>query len=243
MADAAASNKKKRTREGEPVSSSSSAPSPAPNSGDAQGKPSSKAERNRKQKLKKRAKKQTAEAKVQRRAERRRQTKTQTQGGEAESGMNDREEMAALLLDGVPIGEQDKPQTNALPPSKKVRDFASDLKLYLDQWQAHQRAVQAQDAQALQYSPWKFNKVLQAWALEHCIEKDRLPLDLFKQLLLYIATVRGGARERLRESMIGVIQSKEELAESDENIAAEVKRAKKVLVTLGKSDDAIAQNQ
>lgn len=231
-------NKKKRAREESQAPSSSAT---VPTTTAKSSATSSTTERNRKKKQKKRSKKKASANKAQRKASKKLAGSDDDDDDEEDdddAGMDSRQEVEALLLDGHRVGEVDKSGDDAaLPPSKRQRDFSGDLKLYLDQWQAHQHAMETNNKTVLQYSPWKFNKVLQAWALDNCLKKDKIPLELFKQLLLYIATVRGGARERLRADMIAVIQEKDHPTNTDPEVAAEVKRSKKVLITLGKSDE------
>ncbi len=199
-------------------------------------KVTAKSERNRKKKQKKRAQKRATATKLLRKADKKRGVDSD-ENCDAE-GLDSREEVEAMLLDGHQVNNSSRDITFPIVPSlKKQRNFSADLKLYLDQWQAHQNAIEAANHSALQYSPWKFNKVLQAWALDHCLQKDRIPLETFKQLLLYIATVRGAARERLRDMMITILKEKDDSANPE--VVAEVKRAKKVLITLGRSDTPI----
>jgi hypothetical protein len=101
-------------------------------------------------------------------------------------------------------------------PKAKVRGFSADLAAYLTAWRTDK-------------TTWKFNKVLQAWALESCFNKDLIDKNLFHDLLPYIGTVMGGAKERLIERAQSLIDS--EVAES-ENTG--VKRARKVLDKLTK---------
>ena len=61
----------------------------------------------------------------------------------------------------------------------KGRDFSGDLEEYLNGWE--QRSVNS----------WKFNKVLQAWALNNAFEKDKIESKLFKLLCPYIESVQG----------------------------------------------------
>jgi hypothetical protein len=233
-------NSKKRARESSGATSNGSS---STTSADNAAGTSAKTERNRKKKQKKRAKKRASANKAQRRAEKRHGGDKEEDDDESEEEGDSRDEVEALLLDGHVVGESSKTEEDAqMPPSKRQRDFSGDLKLYLDQWQAHQHAIERNNKSALQYSPWKFNKVLQAWSLDHCLQKQKISLELFKQLLLYIASVRGGARERLREQMITFIQEKDGLNTTDPDIAGELKRAKKVLVTLGKSDELVNTN-
>ena len=200
--------------------------------------------RNVKKKMKKRAKKKAKNAAAQKTGKK----------GEDDDDEETREDVQTLLLDGHRVEEQDsnddddhdddddenKLASASSSSKKKSRNFTSDLKLYLELWQQHV-AIQKGEATDTQYTLWKFNKVLQAWALDHCLDKEKVPLDVFKTLLLYVATVKGGARERLREQMIDIINKAEERKakheELDEDQQAELKRAKKVLITIGKSDE------
>lgn len=196
--------------------------------------------RNVKKKMKKRAKKAKSAAAQ--------KAGKKGEDDEEETG----EDVQTLLLDGHRVEEQDSNDDDddvdenkvaagsSSSSKKKSRNFTSDLKLYLELWQQHV-AIQKGEATDAQYTLWKFNKVLQAWALDNCLDKEKVPLDVFKTLLLYIATVKGGARERLREQMIDIINKADERKakheELDEDEQAELKRAKKVLITIGKSDE------
>lgn len=153
-----------------------------------------------------------------------------------------------LLLEGhkVAANDDDDDEDNVKADDeesnkKKARNFTSDLRLYLELWKQHIEILSG-NAGGAQYTMWKFNKVLQAWALDHCLDKEKVPLDLFKVLLGYIATVKGGARERLRDQMVELVQKADERTarheQLDDEEQAELKRAKKVLVTIGKSDEA-----
>jgi hypothetical protein len=41
---------------------------------------------------------------------------------------------------------------------------------------------------------WKFNKVLQAWALSNAFDENKIDADLFKQLCPYLESVQGESR-------------------------------------------------
>ena len=73
------------------------------------------------------------------------------------------------------------------------RDFSADLEAYCTQWS------QARES-------WRFNKVLQTWALEHCMDRARISKALFKSLLPYLATIQGGAKERLLAKVDKIIE-------------------------------------
>ena len=64
----------------------------------------------------------------------------------------------------------------------KGRDFSGDLQEYLAGWE--QKATVS----------WKFNKVLQAWALSNAFDENKIDADLFKQLCPYLESVQGESR-------------------------------------------------
>jgi hypothetical protein len=66
------------------------------------------------------------------------------------------------------------------------------LKEYLSEWKIRQ-----QD----ESHPWKFNKVLQEWAIQNCTDPSKLHNKVFKKLLPYLVTIQGSARTRL-ESIV-----------------------------------------
>jgi hypothetical protein len=91
--------------------------------------------------------------------------------------------------------KQQKSQENAVneqQATQRHREFASDLESYLSLWE---------DSKVSDGSGWKFNKVLQEWALQHCLEKDMISPNLFKKLIPYAQTVHGKARDRLCERL------------------------------------------
>lgn len=61
----------------------------------------------------------------------------------------------------------------------KGRDFSGDLEEYLQGWE--QKAV----------ATWKFNKVLQAWALSNTFDESKIDTDLFDKLCPYLESVQG----------------------------------------------------
>jgi hypothetical protein len=119
--------------------------------------------------------------------------------------------------------------------SGKSRDFATDLSVYVDQWK--------ESVGTNQPDLWKFNKVLQEWALQHCLTKTLVPADLFKKLLPYVATVKGSALtrlvERLKEIADQEVEDVEESSDDPEQVeklikSIEVKRAKRILTAISK---------
>lgn len=76
------------------------------------------------------------------------------------------------------------------PPKESTRDFSGDLETYLSSW--YSRGEQGN---------WKFNKLIQNWALDNCFDVRKIDQDLFKQLLPYILTVQGGAIERTKSQI------------------------------------------
>lgn len=82
-----------------------------------------------------------------------------------------------------------------------TRDFTSDLIDYLDLWTTRSDGR------------WKFNKVLQAWALEHCLDVSKIDDETFEQLYPYIMSVVGGARDRVKEKCLSAFTGKAEAQE------------------------------
>lgn len=86
------------------------------------------------------------------------------------------------LPQGVKQGSVSKRTSKSI---RQPRDFVSDLKSYLQAWKLRDS------------HDWKFNKVLQTWALQNCFEKHKIDSKLFKELLPYIMSIQGAAMERL----------------------------------------------
>ena len=68
-------------------------------------------------------------------------------------------------------------------------DFGNELRDYLAKWTARQLGGNDEG--------WKYNKVVQTWALDNCFDKKKIDSKLFKSLLPYIRTVKGAALNRL----------------------------------------------
>ncbi len=92
----------------------------------------------------------------------------------------------------------------------KTRDFSGDLEDYLEQWVDRET----------EGSTWKFNKILQAWALDNCFNKKKVSSDLFKQLLPYLLSVQGGALDRLAERAAIILSvDKSDIVDDDQEVA------------------------
>lgn len=115
------------------------------------------------------------------------------------------------------------------PTERKSREFSSDLEAYLNGWAAFQ-----QDSGA----SWKFNKVLQEWGIQNCVEKPKVSAALFKLLLPYLATVQGGARQRMVTRMRNLVENDgaedgHDEDEDDKDKSRRAERALKILRALG----------
>ena len=99
--------------------------------------------------------------------------------------------------------------------SSKTRNFEQDLEQYLLMWVRKC---------ANEENEWKFNKVLQAWALDNWYNKKVLSGKTFKLLLPYTATVRGAALDRLASLVMDVISKNGEanFSSSKPDITGEV---------------------
>lgn len=95
---------------------------------------------------------------------------------------------------------------------------------YIDDWV---NSVNDQSAS----STWKFNKVLQEWALKNWQFKESVPTSLFKKLLPYFDSIRGSGRDRLLE--IAQRLSTAEIIEQQQQpkVADETPQVKNEIVT------------
>jgi hypothetical protein len=123
-----------------------------------------------------------------------------------------------------------KQEESGVTPIQKHRDFSTDLTEYLQSWEESQAASSSSE------KSWKFNKVLQEWSLQHCLEKQMISSELFKKLTPYLLTVQGKAKERLTESLQKAAEESEVPAnnnnENDENEALFKSIAKKRAIRL-----------
>lgn len=135
------------------------------------------------------------------------------------------------------MAKKKKQQKNKTEPAvdlriySRQRNFKEDVREYIDAWANRE----------VDPSGWKFNKVLQTWMLAHVLDEAVIDKDLFKDLCPYIASVTGGARDRLVASLNEAIQKAmdnaggalvdqtEEQVAAREAIEATAKRARKLL--------------
>lgn len=87
------------------------------------------------------------------------------------------------------------------------RDFSTDLMGYISSWNYRETSGQ-----------WKFNKILQTWALDHCFDKERIDGALFKSLMPYLMSIKGNAADRLLVRAEEIITQSCENDEEDEEI-------------------------
>ena len=80
------------------------------------------------------------------------------------------------------------------------RDFSTDLMGYISSWNYRETSGQ-----------WKFNKILQTWALDNCYDKNRIDATLFKSLMPYLLSIKGNAVDRL------IVRAEEIITQSCEN--------------------------
>ena len=108
------------------------------------------------------------------------------------------------------------------------RDFSAALTEYLVLWKDRDNG-----------SGWKFNKVLQSWAVTHILSKKHVDKDLFKLACPYMAKMVGVQRERFLESVEKVIEAgdisvKEE--EIREEPRSDYNRALKLRIIMNESN-------
>lgn len=90
------------------------------------------------------------------------------------------EAVKAAPAGGGKMGEKEE----KVEKEVKVRDWSGDLMQYVTAWKGDK-------------TNWKFNKLLQTWALQKWWDKDAVDKNLFHALLPYLGSVMGGAREGL----------------------------------------------
>lgn len=88
-----------------------------------------------------------------------------------------------------------KAKTAPPPPIAASRNFSTDLLMYLSTWAS--RSI----------IPWKFNKVLQNWALEHYSDSSKIDGAIFELLIPYLESVQGVARDRLIQTAQATIEN------------------------------------
>ena len=83
--------------------------------------------------------------------------------------------------------------------SKKQRDFSNDLEIYLLDWKSYQESKED--------NSWKFNKILQNWSLDNCLDKHKINKKVFKLWLSYLLTIKGGAIDRLQSKINNILET------------------------------------
>jgi hypothetical protein len=114
----------------------------------------------------------------------------------------------------------------------KTRDFPGDLEQYVNEW------TERNDGN----NTWKFNKILQAWALDHCFDKKKIDSSLFKVILPYLLTIQGGALDRLVSKAASILSTnKNDIVNDDDGVAPPVPDQAEELdqndATVGDEDD------
>ena len=92
------------------------------------------------------------------------------------------------------------------PIQQPRRDFSTDLLSYISSWNYRETSGQ-----------WKFNKILQTWALDNCFEKQRVDAALFKALIPYLLSIKGSAVDRLLARAEEIITKSCEDEDDDED--------------------------
>ena len=102
-----------------------------------------------------------------------------------------------------PVEEETKAVQPKEPVVQQRRDFSTDLMGYISSWNYRETSGQ-----------WKFNKILQTWALDHCFDKKKIDPTLFKALMPYLLSIKGNAVDRLLVRAEEIIT---QCCENDEN--------------------------
>lgn len=114
--------------------------------------------------------------------------------------------------------------TTASQIKQKTRDFSKDLNDYIREWMARDTNDSGLEAS------WKFNKIIQTWAINNCFDKNKVDSDLFKLWLPYAKTIQGSARERLVElAKEALTVSSERESGIENNNTSSVKRAQRIM--------------
>lgn len=104
------------------------------------------------------------------------------------------------------LPKKKKKKTSSEKKVDRTRDFAGDLDDYLELWEERES----------EGSSWKFNKILQAWALDNCFNKKKVDSALFKRLIPYLLTVQGGAMDRLTSRAAAILSTdKSDIVDDD----------------------------
>ena len=116
---------------------------------------------------------------------------------------NKPKEDAKDIKETSPVEEEIKAVQPKEPVVQQRRDFSTDLMGYISSWNYRETSGQ-----------WKFNKILQTWALDHCFDKKKIDPTLFKALMPYLLSIKGNAVDRLLVRAEEIIT---QCCENDEN--------------------------
>lgn len=85
-------------------------------------------------------------------------------------------------------------------------------------------------------SEWKFEKLRQIWLLDHLLDDELIPDDIFPTVLEYFEGCKGMAREQLLKKGMDVIRKREDSEETplveEATESVEYKRARQLLQAL-----------
>ena len=87
------------------------------------------------------------------------------------------------------------------------RNFSIDLSNYLRCWEMG--------------VGWKFNKVLQSWAIDSCLREEKIDSELFNLLIPYVESVQGSQRERLFEKCQSTVAAFNNMGEDEQRMGGE----------------------
>ena len=148
--------------------------------------------------------KDSSETKVVKITKKRKVKKIQHEKSSKDTQLSETANGDANVYDGMNEGDIDH-EASAPKIVKEVavqprRDFSTDLMGYISSWNYRETS-----------GLWKFNKILQTWALDNCYDKKRIDATLFKSLMPYLLSIKGNAVDRL------LVRAEEIITQSCEN--------------------------
>lgn len=84
-------------------------------------------------------------------------------------------------------------------PPRSERNYEQELMEYVQSWERREEG-----------SGWKFNKVLQNWAIDNVFDRSLIKKDSLKPTLRYLKSVEGSARQRIIDKAKDIIANSEE---------------------------------
>lgn len=100
--------------------------------------------------------------------------------------VHDEVEILESIDDDDADDEVAESSTKKEPIVQHRRDFSSDLMGYISSWNYRETS-----------GAWKFNKILQTWALDNCYDREKIDASVFKALVPYLLSIKGSAVDRL----------------------------------------------